>query len=160
MKHLLFLSSLLFIGIFGIAQCRVQSNEREDGVTIRYLRPDRIGRSDKFMFAVSLQTDGKLYYVATLCVFEFKAEKLQGNMVLKFANNKSSTFAHFQSSITTFNGYPATISIFVADENDIKNISSSNLKYAMMQMESNVYQNVSVIMNGDLLKKQYACLTQ
>lgn len=158
MKHSIFLLSLLLTGSFSIAQCRVQSNEQDDGVTIKYLRPDRIGRSDKFMFAVSLQTDGNIFYVATLSVFEFKAEKLKGNMVLKFLNNKSSTLEHYTSSITTFNGYPATISVFKADENDIKNISSSNLKYAMVQMKNNVFQNVSVIMNSDILKQHYNCL--
>ena len=140
------------------AQCNVQTNERDDGVTVRYLRPDRIGFSDKLMLALSMQTNGEQFFVVTLSVFETTAIKLKGNLTVKFANNKSSTLEHFTSEITTFNGYPATMSIYTADLNDLQNISASNIKMVLLQLDNGIFQTVPAKMNADILKKHYNCL--
>jgi len=139
-------------------QCRVQTNQRPDGVTIRYLTPDRVGYCDKLMLALSMQTNGEEYFISTISVFEQNAMKLKGALTLKFENNKSSTFLHYRSEITTYNGYPATISIFQVAKGDFDNIQSSNVKYVMLQLETDIYQNVSVKMNADILKKHFNCL--
>jgi hypothetical protein len=140
------------------SQCRVQTNEREDGVTVRYLNPDRIGNSDKLILALSMQTNGEQFFIVTLSLFEKKAIKLKGKLTLKFANNKSSTFQHYSSEITTFNGYPATMSIFMTDNISLKNLSSSNIKIAILQLSNEIYQTIPVKMNSDILKIQYNCL--
>ena len=140
------------------AQCNVQVNQRDDGVTVRYLRPDRIGFTDKLMLALSMQTNGEQFFVSTLSVFQTSAVKLKGNLTLKFTNNKSSTLKHFHSEITTFNGLPATVSIFIADANCLNNISNSNVKMTMVQLSNNIFQTISVKMNEDILMKHYECL--
>jgi len=155
---IILLSTILPLNIK--AQCRVLTNQREDGVTVKYLRPDRIGFGDNLILALSMQTNGEQYFVATLSVFEHDAIKLKGNLTLKFSNNKSSVLEHFTSEITTYNGYPATVSIFVADKNDLANISSSSLTMALLQLENNIYQTIPVKMNGNILKQHYNCLTQ
>ncbi|BAV06173.1 hypothetical protein FLA_2189 [Filimonas lacunae] len=85
---------------------------------------------------------------------------MKGNLILKFDNNKSATFEHYTSELTTYNGYPATISIFLADAIDLATIASSNIKIAMVNLADNTFQTVSVKMNSDILKKQYNCLKQ
>ena len=105
----------------------------------------------------SANDDGIVYQLAKN-VFETNATKLKGNLTLKFANNKSSTFQHFTSELTTYKGYPATISIFIADKNGLANISNSNITMALLQLSNDVYQTVIVKMNGDILKKHYNCL--
>lgn len=155
------LSTLIFLYLFAIpvtAQCNVQTNQRDDGVTVRYLRPDRVGFSDRLILALSMQTNGEQFFVGVLSVFETNALKLKGNLILKFTNNKSSTLEHYRSEITTFNGYPATLSIFIVDANGIANISSSNITMAVIQLADNVYQSVPVKMNSDILKRHYDCL--
>lgn len=158
MKTLALLSISLFLSLYISGQCRILTNQREDGVTVRYLRPDRIGFGDKLILALSMQTNGEQYFVATLSVFESNAIKLKGNLTLKFENNKSTTLEHYNSEITTYNGYPATVSIFVAGNTDLLNISSSNITMALLQLADNVYQTIPVKMNGDILKKHYNCL--
>lgn len=143
-----------------IAQCNVQVNSRDDGTTVRYLRPDRVGFSDRFILALSMQTNGAQFFVCTLSVFESNSIKLKGNLVLKFENNKSATFEHYTSELTTYNGYPATVSIFKADAVDLATIAASNIKIAMVNLVDNTFQTVSVRMNADILKKQYNCLKQ
>jgi len=105
-----------------------------------------------------MQTNGKDYFVATLSVFETNAEKLKGNLVLFFDNKKSSTLELYRSEITSIKGSPAAICIFVADANDLANISTSNVRMALLQLEDNTYQNVGVKINGDILKQHYSCL--
>jgi hypothetical protein len=105
-----------------------------------------------------MQTNGKEFFVSTLSVFETNAVKLKGKLILKFANDKSSTLEHYRSEITTYNGYPATISTFLVDASGIENISSSNITMAVIQLADNVYQSVPVKMNGDILKRHYDCL--
>jgi hypothetical protein len=160
MKAILFVIQLSIFSVSTFAQCRVQSNQREDGTKIRYLRPDRIGFSDKLILALSMQTNGEQYFVAALSVFETNSFKLKGSLTLKFANNKSSTLQHLTSELTTYNGYPATISIFSISKNSLSNIAGSNITMAMLQLADNVYQVVTVKMNGDILKRHYSCLTQ
>ena len=140
------------------AQCNVQTNERDDGVKVRFIRPDRVGLCDRFVLGLSMQTNGKQFFVVTLSVFETDAVRLQGKLTLFFENNKSSTFELYRSEITTVKGSPATISIFIANENGLANISNSDIKMAVVQLEDNTYQTISVKINADILKKQYNCL--
>lgn len=158
MKNLILITLSLICNYASKSQCRIQTNEREDGSTIQYISPDRIGRADKFYMAVSMQTNGNEFYVVTLSVFPTKAQDLAGKMTIKFANNKSSELEHISSHETTINGYPATISIYNADNNDLKVISSSNLKYIMVQLDNGIFQTVIVKLNYDILKRQYNCL--
>ncbi len=163
MKAKLLIITIAFLGILlsnydSISQCNVQTNRRDDGAIIRYLSPDRIGKCDKFFMGASLQTNGSEFYVATVSVFPTQARNLTGTMTINFSNNKSSVLEHISSQETTFNGYPATLSIFFADENDLKNIKSSSLKYLLVQLDNNIYQTVIVKMNSDILQKQYKCL--
>ncbi|SIT25082.1 hypothetical protein SAMN05421788_106237 [Filimonas lacunae] len=158
----IFLTTILsiFFSMLLKAQCDVQVNDRDDGTTVRYMRPDRVGYSDRFILAFSMQTNGVQFCVCTLSVFESNSIKLKGNLILKFDNNKSATFEHYTSELTTYNGYPATISIFLADAIDLATIASSNIKIAMVNLADNTFQTVSVKMNSDILKKQYNCLKQ
>lgn len=158
MKAIFLITIASILSLTISAQCRVQTNQRDDGVTVRYLSPDRVGFSDRLILALSMQTNGEQYFIATLSLFETNATKLKGNLTLKFANNKSSTFQHYTSELTTYKGYPATISIFIADKNGLANISNSNITMALLQLSNDIYQTVIVKMNGDILKKQYNCL--
>jgi hypothetical protein len=142
------------------AQCDVQTNQREDGVTIKYLRPDRVGFSDRLILAISMQTNGEQFFISTLSVFEKTAVKLKGELTLKFANNRSSTFEHYRSEITTYNGYQAVVSIFITNESGLINILNSNITMIMLQLEDNVYQTIPVKMNSSILKQHYSCLRQ
>lgn len=158
MKGIFLLTIASLISLSISAQCKVQTNQRDDGVTVSYLSPERIGFSDKLILALSMQTNGELFFVTTLSIFETNAIKLKGNLTLKFENNKSSTFQHYTSQLTTYKGFPATISIFIADKNGLTNISNSNVTMAMLQLSNDVYQSIIVKMNGDILKKHYYCL--
>lgn len=158
MKAIFLITIACILSLTISAQCRVQTNQRDDGVTVRYLSPDRVGYSDRLILALSMQTNGEQYFIATLSLFETNATKLKGNLTLKFANNKSSTFQHYTSELTTYKGYPATISIFIADKNGLANISNSNITMALLQLSNDIYQTVIVKMNGDILKKHYNCL--
>lgn len=138
--------------------CRVQTNNRSDGAVIRYLSPDRIGKCDKFYMAVSMQTNGSQYYIATISVFPEHAQNLVGDLTIMFDNKNSATFKNVNSRVTTYNGYPATFSIFLADSYAIKNIESANLKYLLVRLDDNTYQNVLVDVNSNILKTHYDCL--
>ena len=140
------------------AQCNVKILERDDGVTVHYTRPDKIGYCDKFFLGLSMQTNGKDYFVVALCIFENNSEKLMGDFILFFENNKNSRIHLYRSELTTAQGLPATMNIFLVDENGLKNISSSNIKMATAQLDDGVYQSIKIIANADKLKTDYACL--
>lgn len=140
------------------AQCDIQTNNREDGVTVKYLRPERIGFSDKLLLALSMQTADEQYFVCTLSIFEKESIKLKGDLIIKFTNNNSSTLELSNSILTTFNNYPATISIYMADSNDLINILSANISMVSLQLQNNIFQVVVAKKNADILKKQYSCL--
>ena len=78
----LFTLPLLFVSVNQIfAQCNVQTNERDDGVTIRYIRPDRVGLCDRFVLGLSMQTNGQQFYVMALTIFETTAARLQDKLI-------------------------------------------------------------------------------
>ena len=158
MKNLIATTLLFLLFNQSHAQCNVQTNIREDGTTVKYLSPDRVGLNDKIAIGLAMQTNGEQFFVTTLTIFEKDAKRLTGTMTLKFANNKSSTFEHYKSEFTTFKGMPATISIFICDENDLQNISSSNVTIVMVQLDNGEYQAVKAELNSDILKKYYNCL--
>jgi hypothetical protein len=158
MKIIITLILSLLSSIFLNAQCRVQTNQRDDGAIIKYMSPDRIGKADKLFMGASMQTNGTEFYVATISIFPNVSENLTGTITIKFTNNKSSILEHVSSQSTTFNGYPATLSIFYADKNDLANINTANISMILLKLESGILQTVAVKMNSDILKKQYNCL--
>jgi hypothetical protein len=159
MKAIIFLIFPLIISFHTQSQCRVLTNHRDDGVTVKYLRPVEIGYSDKLMLSLSMQTNGVSYFVTTYTVFEYEALKLRGNLTLKFENNMSFSLEHYSSQLSTANGYPTTVSIFFAEKNVLANIFKSNISMAMVELENGVHQAVPVRMNADVLQKHYTCLS-
>ena len=155
---LLIVCVLLIIAGQTSAQCNVKKLERDDGVIVNYTRPDRIGYCDRFVLGLSMQTNSKDYYVVALCIFENNAEKLKGDFILFFNNNKNSRLHLYRSESTTIQGLPATMNILSVDENGLKNIMSSNIKMATAQLEDGVYQSIKIMANSDKLKTDYACL--
>ena len=158
MKKLYILLSLLITSYSVISQCRVQSSERPDGVTVRYKSAERVGKADMLMLALSVQTNGTNYYVTTLSVFPNTSQDLTGKLTIEFTSNKSIILEHISSNKTTFNGYPATVSIFEIGNRDLRLISTSYLKNIILQLDSKVFQTVPVTFNKEVLKKQYNCL--
>lgn len=160
MKTLLFLLTFCGIYEYSSAQCRVQTNHRDDGVTVRYMSPDRVGHSDIFFLGLSMQATSESYFIASVSIFEHSLQGFIGNMVIKFKNNKSSTFNHISDIETTFNGYPATLSIWETDKNDLINISQSDIQFVLMQLDDGVAQTIKPLFNANILRKQYNCLKQ
>jgi hypothetical protein len=166
MKTLLIATSLFIVCQFshvtGSAQnqCDIKTNNRDDGTVIRYLRPDRIGYSDYLILALSLQTNGQSFYVAALSVFQNEAHRLTGTLNLGFHNNNSSRLEMYRSELTTYNGHPASLTIFEADENDLKNIGQSSLKFVLLKLDNGINQTVNIKMNENILKYHFLCLTQ
>ena len=159
MRTFIYLVILIYPSIL-FAQCKVQFNKDDNGITMRYIAPDRVGHSDKLFLGLSMQANDEQYFVATISIFETNAIKLKGNLVLKFSNNKSSTFQHLKSEYTTFNDYPAVISIFNTSDNSLSNITNSNIQMAVVQLENGLLQSVPVVMNSGILKNQYLCLRE
>ena len=112
-KYILLLFILSLFSKYSFSQCNVKKLERDDGVTIQYTRPDRIGYCDKFVLGLSMQTNGKDFFVVALCLFETNVEKLKGDLVLFFNNEKSSRLQFYGSELTTVKGTPATMNTFI-----------------------------------------------
>ena len=166
MKTILNAAITLFMGLFFFissaaqTRCDVKTNNRDDGTSIRYLRPDRIGYSDYLILALSLQTNGQSYYVAALSVFQNESHRLIGSLILGFNNDNSCRLESYKSELTTYNGYTASITIFEADEKDLKGINQSNLKFAVVKLDNGVSQTITVKMNDSILRSHLKCLTQ
>ncbi|MCB0741157.1 MAG: hypothetical protein KDB92_08945 [Chitinophagaceae bacterium] len=163
MKLLLILTVALFVikpfTSQAVAQCTVQTINRDDGMTVRYLSPERVGYSDELLLMLSMQTVGETYNICVVSIFEKEALKLKGNLSIKFNDNSLSVFKHYTSIFTTFNGLPATLSIFVVDnKSDLLNIAHSEINFIGVQLENGVYQAIKPKMNANVLRKQYNCL--
>ena len=158
MKILLTLFLGLLISITSLAQCDVQKLNRPDGVTVRYMRPDRVGISDKMMLSLSVQTNGAQFFVVAMSIFQAKAVNMKGSMTIQFDNDKSITLQHFASQPTTFGKFPATNSIYTLKEDDLPIITSADIKSVTLQMESGETDTITPKANADILKVQYACL--
>ena len=158
MKILLAIFVGLSISITSHAQCDVQKLNRADGVTVRYMRPDRVGISDKMMLSLSVQTNGEQFFVVALSIFQSKAVNMKGSMTIQLENDKSITLQHFTSQPTTFGKFPATNSIYTLKEADLAMISASDIKSVTLQLESGETDTITPKANADILKVQYSCL--
>ena len=158
MKILLTIFLLLIISFTGMAQCDVQKLNRADGVTVRYMKPNRVGISDKMMLSLSVQTNGAQFFVVALSIFQTKAVNMKGTMTIQFENEKSITIPHFASQSTTFGKFPATNSIYTLGENDLPVIAETDIKSVTLQMEDGEMVTIVPKANADILKVQYTCL--
>ncbi len=140
------------------AQCNVKKNQRDDGTTIYYTRPDRIGYCDKFFLGLSMQTDGTNYYLCAVCIFQSNPQNLKDKLTLFFNNNKSSTLQYYKSEETTMQNMPAVLNIFKLDANALNNISNSTLKMVMGRLNSGLIQDVPIMFNANKLQLDYSCL--
>ncbi len=158
MKLLFFSLLVTFITGTAIAQCDVKKLDRPDGVTVRYMQPDRVGISDKMMLSLSVQTNGSQFFVVALSVFQAKAVNMKGTMTIQFDNDKSITLQHFASQSTTVGKFPATNSIYTVGTDDLPVISVADIKSVTLQMEGGETVSITPKANADILKRQYTCL--
>jgi len=158
MKILLTTLLGLIISFASIAQCDVQKLNRPDGVTVRYMKANRVGISDKIMLSLSMQTNGAQFFVVALSIFQAKAMNMKGTMTIQFENDKSITIQHFASQPTTFGKFPATNSIYTLGENDLPVVSEADIKSVTLQMEDGEMVIITPKANADILRVQYTCL--
>ena len=140
------------------SQCNVQSNKRPDGVTIKFARPELLSKNDKAELGITLQTDGKSYYLGTVVRFlGAYSKKSVGSLTIRYSNNSSSILKLTESSLSYNRGSNVGIALYKLLLNDIKLIKANSLKTIYFKTEDNLIHLFKVSSNN-IMVKQINCL--
>jgi hypothetical protein len=53
------------ISTLGFAQCNVKTTNRPDGVVVKYLNPELVGKGSNCELGLSVQTNGNSFFLTT-----------------------------------------------------------------------------------------------
>jgi len=158
LKRLIIILCSFIFTPYGYAQCNIQSNYRPDGTEVRYLRPEMVAANEKLEVGFSVQTNGASYYLATIIRY-LSTAYAPGDLTISNELNQTSVLKLFRSEKTYLKGSDVYLAIYILSKQDIKRLTSSNLKYVMFKTSDNILNSLKASKNTDVIISQYKCLS-
>ncbi|MDB5089630.1 MAG: hypothetical protein JWR09_3624 [Mucilaginibacter sp.] len=155
MRKIITIIYLLFCAHAGYSQCNIQSNNKPNGSVVRYLRPEMVAANEKLEVGFSMQTNGSNYYLATIIRY-LNLAYAPGNLTISNDLNQTSILKLFRAEKTYLNGSNVYLVVYILSKQDIKRLTSSNLKYIVFKTADNI---LNVSKNKDVIAAQYKCLS-
>jgi len=161
MKKTLILSIILIYSYSVRSQCNVQTTERSDGITIRYLRPELVGKGTKCELGLSIQHNGELYTINTVVRYlNTAAKKVKGDLKIKLANNISIEPKLFRTELATQNNEQLGLGVYILTDTDVQKLKKSLIKIVVFQEVDGINQIVIPNTNTDVAQRHIKCLEQ
>lgn len=156
---------LLIFGIIPIifeitctAQCNVKTTHRPDGVTVRYLNPDLVGKGTGCELGLSVSTDGSDFYINTTIRYFVSPKKQINNLKIQFYNDESAVLNLYTSELATMQGENVSLGVYLTTPNDLIRLKSLKIKRIIFTESNGVNQIITLSQNNDLIIKHLKCL--
>lgn len=158
MKYLFVIVLISLINSFGFAQCNVKTNNRPDGVVVKYLNPELVGKGTDCELGLSIQTTGEDFFLTTTVRYFGNPQKLIGTLKIQLSNSQSLELKLYTSELATMRKEQIGIGIFYLKDQEVQKLKSGTIKTVVFQESTNKYQIVTLNQNYDVAQRHLNCL--
>lgn len=156
---------VLLIGIIAIltelisfSQCNVKTNRRPDGVTVRYLNPELIGKGTGCELGLSVSSNGSDYFINTTVRYFTPPKKQINNLKIQFINDESIVLNLYTSELATMQGENVSLGVYLTTSYDLAKLEALKIKRIVFTESTGVNQIVTLNQNFDLIIRHIKCL--
>lgn len=139
-------------------QCNVISNNRPDGVVVKYMNPELVGKGTNCELGLSIQTTGTDFFFATTVRYFGNPQKLIGNLKIQLSNSQSLELKLYRSELATMRNEQIGIGIFYLKEQDVQKLKKGTIRTVVFQESTDKYQIVTLNQNFDVAQRHIRCL--
>lgn len=159
MKKLVLLLFVLLTSFnLAISQCNVKTNNRSDGVVVKYFNPEFVGDGNNCELGVSLSSNGKDYFFNTTVLFVGNPKKIIGDLMVELDNEQSLNLELFNSELAQIKKIEASASVFFLSSSDVSKLKNSTIKKIIFKTSDNINQIILLSKNQDIASRQLKCL--
>lgn len=157
MKALLILPCLIIISNSNFAQCNIKVNKRPDGITIRYMNPEMVGKGRNCELGFSVSTNGEDYLLNATVLYFSNVKKIKNELVIALSNNKSLNLELFSNELAVMNNNQVSLALYILTKEQIQELKTSSINNIIFQEIDGVYQVIKP-QNQMVVSKQLKCL--
>jgi hypothetical protein len=137
--------------------CNIQTVNRLDGTTVRYLKPELVGVGSNCELGLGIQTNGSEYFLITYVRYFDQSKRIIGNLRIKLANEQTLELTLYSSELATMKNEMLGMSIFTLADSDIPKLTNSSIKLVVFRETGNIDQIIQLNQNFDAAKRQLKC---
>jgi len=156
---------ILLIGIFTIitelfsfSQCNVKTNRRPDGITVKYLNPELVGKGTGCELGLSVSSNGSDIYLNTTVRYFTPPKKQINDLKIQFTNGESLVLNLYTSELATMQGENVSLGVYLTTSYDISKLKILKIKRIIFTESAGVNQIVTLTQNSDLIARHIRCL--
>lgn len=139
-------------------QCNVKINNRPDGIVVKYMNPELVGKGTNCELGLSIQTTGEDYFLTTTVRYFGNPQKLIGNLKIQLSNSQSLELKLYTSELATMKNEQIGVTIFYLKEQEVQKLKNGTIKTVVFQESTNKYQIVTLNQNFDVAQRHINCL--
>jgi hypothetical protein len=158
MEIILLVIQLLCFNAIGYTQCNVKTNYRSDGIIVKYLNPELVGKGTNCELGLSVQSIGNDYFLSTTVRYFGSANKQTGDLKIQLANNQSLVLKLYSSEIATLSNENLGLAVYFLSSLDVTKLLSSNIKTVVFREASGINQIITLNPYSGVISKQLRCL--
>ena len=110
------------ITLKGYSQCNVKTNNRSDGVTVKYINPEMVGKGTGCELGVSITTNGTDYYFNTTVLYFTTPVKSTGTLMIELSNNQSLNLTLYTSELATIKNSEVSANVYLLSKTDVEKL--------------------------------------
>lgn len=138
--------------------CNVKTINRPDGVVVRYLNPELVGKGNTCEFGLSVQTNGDSFFLTTTARYFGASKKMIGDLKIQLSNDQALVLKLYSSELATAKNVQVGLSIFYLTTDDVQKLKNATIKTVVFQEIDKKYQIVTLNQNFDVAQRHLRCL--
>lgn len=137
--------------------CNIETTRRPDGETIRYINPELAGKSGSMELGLSVQTNGRDYFLSTVVRSTGIKYKIKNNLFAELTNGESISLSISRSEIAYVNNEEVRLAIFEMTLSDQLKLQNNNISKVILQESTGKYLIFSISKHS-IVKQHLNCL--
>lgn len=160
MKSIVIFLSLIISSFSVFAQFEVKTNNRPDGITIKYINPIPVAIADDYEAGLSLykNTANNVFTIAITVLFKSSVPtELNGNLLIQTTGNNGISLVPIMNKLINMDGREVATSMYSLTIRDIKELSNHQIKMLTFRVNDEIIA-LHLTKNKDLLIKEFSLL--
>ena len=142
--------------IFG--QCNVKTNNRSDGVTVKYLNPEMVGKGTGCELGASISYNGTDYFFNTTVLYFSTSVKSTGTLMIELNNNQSLNLKLYASELATMKNSEISANVYLLSKADVEKLKKATIKKIIFKEVGGKNQIIILSKNFDIASRHINCL--
>ncbi len=155
-KFLFLLLSIITIKVY--SQCNVVTTMRSDGVNVKYLNPEMVGKGTGCELGVSISTNGMDYFFNTAVLYFSRSVKSIGSLMIELSSNHSLNLSIYTSELATIENYEVSVNVYFLSNSDVEKLKKATIKKIILKEAGGKYQIIILSKNLDVALRHLNCL--